>query len=222
MNCNLHESKLLFVSRIELIRSKLSNFSAHVSGVTVRPEGRTAGQRTAQTAASGFKPALGRGGRGEVSTRLGRGWERIGRARERAGREAGSWEAVGRLRIDRPAVGRRHQPAGSPADGRYCLPTRVPPPGPRRGTSRAWVVTAAAPGRGEEDGGDTGSGAAPDVAAEKGVGLGSHHAIDWPPVARFSQSLACRALEIGERKKLATSRNCKQMHSSSAILRLIR
>ena len=29
----LHESKLLFVSRIEFIRSKLSNFSAHVSGV---------------------------------------------------------------------------------------------------------------------------------------------------------------------------------------------
>ena len=29
----LHESKYLFVSRIEFIRSKLSNFSAHVSGV---------------------------------------------------------------------------------------------------------------------------------------------------------------------------------------------
>ena len=31
----LHESKLSFVSRIEFIRSKLSNFSAHVYGVTV-------------------------------------------------------------------------------------------------------------------------------------------------------------------------------------------
>ena len=31
----LHESKFPFVSRIEFIRSKLSNFSAHVSGVTV-------------------------------------------------------------------------------------------------------------------------------------------------------------------------------------------
>ena len=30
----LHESKLPFVSRIEFIRSKLSNFSAHVYGVT--------------------------------------------------------------------------------------------------------------------------------------------------------------------------------------------
>ena len=30
----LHESNLPFVSRIEFIRSKLSNFSAHVSGVT--------------------------------------------------------------------------------------------------------------------------------------------------------------------------------------------
>ena len=30
----LHESKFPFVSRIEFIRSKLSNFSAHVSGVT--------------------------------------------------------------------------------------------------------------------------------------------------------------------------------------------
>ena len=29
----LHESKFSFVSRIEFIRSKLSNFSAHVSGV---------------------------------------------------------------------------------------------------------------------------------------------------------------------------------------------
>ena len=29
---DLHESKLSFVSRIEFIRSKLSNFSAHVSG----------------------------------------------------------------------------------------------------------------------------------------------------------------------------------------------
>ena len=29
----LHESKLLFVSRIEFFRSKLSDFSAHVSGV---------------------------------------------------------------------------------------------------------------------------------------------------------------------------------------------
>ena len=29
----LHESKFLFVSRIEFIRSKLSNFSAHVYGV---------------------------------------------------------------------------------------------------------------------------------------------------------------------------------------------
>ena len=32
---DLHESKFPFVSRIELIRSKLSNFSAHVYGVTV-------------------------------------------------------------------------------------------------------------------------------------------------------------------------------------------
>ena len=31
----LHESKFPFVSRIEFIRSKLSNFSAHVSGVRV-------------------------------------------------------------------------------------------------------------------------------------------------------------------------------------------
>ena len=30
----LHESKFPFVSRIEFIRSKLSNFSAHVSGVS--------------------------------------------------------------------------------------------------------------------------------------------------------------------------------------------
>ena len=30
----LHESKFPFVSRIEFIRSKLSNFSAHVYGVT--------------------------------------------------------------------------------------------------------------------------------------------------------------------------------------------
>ena len=36
----LHESKFLFVSRIEFIRSKLSNFSAHVSGVTDRPDSR--------------------------------------------------------------------------------------------------------------------------------------------------------------------------------------
>ena len=32
----LHESKFPFVSRIEFIRSKLSNFSAHVYGVTMR------------------------------------------------------------------------------------------------------------------------------------------------------------------------------------------
>ena len=32
----LHESKLLFVSHIEFIRSKLSNFSADVSGVPLR------------------------------------------------------------------------------------------------------------------------------------------------------------------------------------------
>ena len=38
----LHESKFPFVSRIEFIRSKLSNFSAHVSGVTESP--RLAGQ----------------------------------------------------------------------------------------------------------------------------------------------------------------------------------
>ena len=31
----MHESKFPFVSRIEFIRSKLSNFSTHVSGVTV-------------------------------------------------------------------------------------------------------------------------------------------------------------------------------------------
>ena len=31
----MHESKFPFVSRIEFIRSKLSNFSAHVYGVTV-------------------------------------------------------------------------------------------------------------------------------------------------------------------------------------------
>ena len=31
----LHESKLTFVSRIEFIRSKHSNFSAHVSGVAI-------------------------------------------------------------------------------------------------------------------------------------------------------------------------------------------
>ena len=30
----LHESKFTFVSRIEFTRSKLSNFSAHVSGVS--------------------------------------------------------------------------------------------------------------------------------------------------------------------------------------------
>ena len=30
----LHESKFPFVSRIEFIRSKLSNFSAHVSGIS--------------------------------------------------------------------------------------------------------------------------------------------------------------------------------------------
>ena len=30
----LHESKFPFISRIEFIRSKLSNFSAHVYGVT--------------------------------------------------------------------------------------------------------------------------------------------------------------------------------------------
>ena len=35
----LHESKFPFVSRIEFIRSKLSNFSAHVSGVTVDIDG---------------------------------------------------------------------------------------------------------------------------------------------------------------------------------------
>ena len=34
----IHESKFLFVSRIELIRSKLSNFSTHVSGVTMAGE----------------------------------------------------------------------------------------------------------------------------------------------------------------------------------------
>ena len=33
----LHESKCPFVSRIEFIRSKLSNFSAHVSGSVCRP-----------------------------------------------------------------------------------------------------------------------------------------------------------------------------------------
>ena len=33
MSYNLHESKFPFVSRIEFIRSKLSNFSPHVSGV---------------------------------------------------------------------------------------------------------------------------------------------------------------------------------------------
>ena len=31
----MHESKFPFISRIEFIRSKLSNFSAHVSGVIV-------------------------------------------------------------------------------------------------------------------------------------------------------------------------------------------
>ena len=35
----LQESKFPFVSRIAFIRSKLSNFSAHVSGVTVRVDG---------------------------------------------------------------------------------------------------------------------------------------------------------------------------------------
>ena len=34
----LHESKFPFVSRIEFIRSKLSNFSAHVYGVTIYRE----------------------------------------------------------------------------------------------------------------------------------------------------------------------------------------
>ena len=33
----LHESKFPFVSRIEFIRSKLSNFSAHVYGVSNSP-----------------------------------------------------------------------------------------------------------------------------------------------------------------------------------------
>ena len=44
----LHESKFLFVSRIKFIRSKLSNFSAHVSGVTDQQQQRAAympGQR---------------------------------------------------------------------------------------------------------------------------------------------------------------------------------
>ena len=36
----LHESKLLFVSRIEFIRTKLSNFSVYVSGVSVFVIGR--------------------------------------------------------------------------------------------------------------------------------------------------------------------------------------
>ena len=35
----LREPKFPFVSRIEFIRSKLSNFSAHVYGVYVRPSG---------------------------------------------------------------------------------------------------------------------------------------------------------------------------------------
>ena len=35
----LHQSKFPFVSRIEFIRSKLSNFSAHVSGITDVPDG---------------------------------------------------------------------------------------------------------------------------------------------------------------------------------------
>ena len=35
----LHESKLLFDWRIEFIRSKLSNFSAHVSGIRERHAG---------------------------------------------------------------------------------------------------------------------------------------------------------------------------------------
>ena len=38
----LHESKFPFVSRIEFIRSKLSNFSAHVYGVAVLSDGRAA------------------------------------------------------------------------------------------------------------------------------------------------------------------------------------
>ena len=36
----LHESKFPFVTRLELIRSKLSIFSPHVSGVTGMSEGR--------------------------------------------------------------------------------------------------------------------------------------------------------------------------------------
>ena len=32
----LHELKFSFVLRVEFIRSKLSNFSAHVSGVAIR------------------------------------------------------------------------------------------------------------------------------------------------------------------------------------------
>ena len=45
----LHESKFPFLSRIEFIRSKLSNFSAHVSGVDalvageIREKGRSLG-----------------------------------------------------------------------------------------------------------------------------------------------------------------------------------
>ena len=55
----LHESKFPFVSRIEFIRSKLSNFSAHVYGATVR--GWVAGvrARSRHTSEERYFPALG-------------------------------------------------------------------------------------------------------------------------------------------------------------------
>ena len=62
----LHESKFPFVSRIEFIRSKLSNFSAHVYWGAPRPAGavlETAGQpqpASHEPKRRGFRPNFGR------------------------------------------------------------------------------------------------------------------------------------------------------------------
>ena len=58
----LHESKFPFVSRIKFIRSKLSNFSAHVSGVNDSTEHtNNTGPSPRAAAHMGFREAGARG-----------------------------------------------------------------------------------------------------------------------------------------------------------------
>ena len=104
----LHESKFPFVSRIEFIRSKLSNFSAHVNVVSV-----WGGAGRGQSSRQGGK-SWGRGGRG---------WGRGGVLSDQMAERPPALSPASALGLFWPRAPGR----GTPASGqRHAEPAKLP------------------------------------------------------------------------------------------------